>query len=385
VVGAVASAAVGVASSLIAGTHIAFSTALYLGGAALFEHKPDLVGWALSAGASLLPDVDLPTSKLGRALFWLSTRLERRYGHRTLTHSALAVGSIALLASPLLLWHRAWFWCVVGGYWSHLWIDMLNIRGSDLLWPSPVRVVMPGNRKHRLEVGSKGEMVLLTSLLVACLALYPISGMGFRGGLQHLLGNFDMARDAYAKQAGSHWYTLDLEATDHLTLERIHCQCPVLGIWQNGLIVLHQGKPRAVGESERHHNLYPLHSRLIEGEPLQVLSERIDMRGRSLRWLLDRLDPQRTYYLLGEIQLAESARELTDLDRYHPATFSGKVLRLHYAREAELVPYLHMPAAQGEVYVQFWLKPGDPPVELSLGDEGKEEVIPAALRGYLGG
>jgi hypothetical protein len=32
-----------------------------------------------------------------------------------------------------------------------------------------------------------------------------------------------------------------------------------------------------------------------------------------------------------------------------------------------------------EVYVQFWLKPGDPPVELSIGDEGQEEMIPEAL------
>jgi hypothetical protein len=36
-----------------------------------------------------------------------------------------------------------------------------------------------------------------------------------------------------------------------------------------------------------------------------------------------------------------------------------------------------------EVYVQFWLKPGDPPVELSIGDERQEEMIPEALRTYL--
>jgi inner membrane protein len=46
---------------LIAGTHIAFASALYLGGAAMFEYDTDLVGWALAVAASLLPDVDLPT------------------------------------------------------------------------------------------------------------------------------------------------------------------------------------------------------------------------------------------------------------------------------------------------------------------------------------
>jgi hypothetical protein len=37
---------------------------------------------------------------------------------------------------------------------------MLNVRGVDLFWPSPVRVVMPGRIGYRMEVGSKAEMVL---------------------------------------------------------------------------------------------------------------------------------------------------------------------------------------------------------------------------------
>ncbi|MGH8656625.1 MAG: metal-dependent hydrolase [Gammaproteobacteria bacterium] len=55
--------------SLIAGTHIAFASSPYLAGAALFEYQTDPVGWAIACAASLLPDADLPTSKLGRALF----------------------------------------------------------------------------------------------------------------------------------------------------------------------------------------------------------------------------------------------------------------------------------------------------------------------------
>ena len=43
-----------------------------------------------------------------------------------------------------------------------------------------------------------------------------------------------------------------------------------------------------------------------------------------------------------------------------------KVLHLHYAWAEELGSlYLYMVAAQGEVYVQFWLRPGDPPVEMT--------------------
>lgn len=64
----------------------------------------------------------------------------------------------------------------MGGYWSHLWLDMLNLRGADLLWPSPVRGVFPGNPNDRMETGSKAEMVLLIALVLFALLLYPVSG-----------------------------------------------------------------------------------------------------------------------------------------------------------------------------------------------------------------
>ena len=57
------------------GTHVVFASVLYLGGATLFGYKPDLIGWLLAAVAALLPDADLPTSKVGRLFFWLSVPL----------------------------------------------------------------------------------------------------------------------------------------------------------------------------------------------------------------------------------------------------------------------------------------------------------------------
>lgn len=70
-----------------------------------------------------------------------------------------------------------------------------------------------------------------------------------------------------------------------------------------------------------------------------------------------------------------------DLDHYRPARFAGEVLRLHYARPADLGRYRGMVAAEGEAFVRFWLKPGDPAVELTVGAPGEAEAIPAELRG----
>ena len=370
------------------GTHVVFASVLYLGGATLFGYKPDGISWALAAAACLLPDVDLPPAKIGRLFWFLSVPLERRFGHRTLTHSAVGMMTVALLAAPLWWVEPLYFGCVVGGYWSHLWIDMLNVRGVDLFWPSPVRVVTPGNRHWRLEVGSKAEMVLLSALVALAVALYPLSHLGFRDALQALLKSFDIAVEQYARVSGTHWYDLELTATDNLTLERIHCRCPVVGTWKNGFIVLHEGQPRAVGKSEAQHNLLPVAARLIEGEPLRVVAKRVAMQGHTLRWLVSRIDQSRPYYLLGEVEIADGkgpalAGQLDTVETYNPALYRGGILRLHYSRAPELGPWLDLVATRGEVVVQFWLKPGEAAVTLGPGEEQREDRIPEQLRRFL--
>ncbi len=296
--------------------------------------------------------------------------------------------AVAALAAPLLAVQPLYFWAVMGGAWSHLWLDLLNLRGVDLFWPSPIRVVTPGNRHWRLEVGSQGEMILLSALLVAAAALVPLSHLGFRDGLQALLQNFDIAREQYQRVAGTHGYALELTATDHLTLQPVTGKFPVVGVWQNGLIVERDGTLRAVGPSPTHHNLYPLKARLIKGEPLHVVAERVERRGHTLRWLLSRIEPGRPYYLLGEVERPEGRTpaltgRLDSVDTYNPARYQGGILRLHYARAPELGPWLDLVAVRGEGVVQFWLKPGEAAVTLGAGEERTVEKIPEQLKRFL--
>ncbi len=114
-----------------------------------------------------------------------------------------------------------------------------------------------------------------------------------------------------------------------------------------------------------------------------MVSYKMGMRGKHLAWLLERIDRSRTYYINGEMLVGKELKAVGDINLYRPADFDGKVLHLHYAREQEIDPYLYMVAAQGEVYVQFWLRPGEAPVELRLREDEPENVIPEVLRGYL--
>ena len=362
------------------GTHVAFASVLYLGGATLFGYKPDLASWLIAAVSSLLPDIDLPPSKIGRLFWFLSVPLERRFGHRTLTHSLVVVLAVAVLSWPLTLIAPLYWGCVVGGYGSHLWIDMLNIRGVDLFWPSPMRLVAPGNRHWRMAVGSKAEMILLSVLIALTVALYPLNHLGFRDALQALLKSFDIAVEQY--QIGTHGYDLDLVASDNLTLARVTCRCPVVGLWKGGLVVLQDGQPRAVGKSPQNHHLLPLTGRLIEGEPLTVQSARVEMKGRTLRGLLSKIDQRRVYFVNGEVQTGK-IEPIANIELYQPVAYSGQTMTIRYARAQELGPWLDWVAAKGEVFVQFWLKPGEQPVAFELGNDPPADPIPAELRRFL--
>ena len=144
----------------------------------------------------------------------------------------------------------------------------------------------------------------------------------------------------------------------------------------------------AVGPSQAHHNLHPFQTRPLAGEPLRVVAERVDMSGHTLRWLVSRIDQQRTYYLLGEVEMPDGrgpalTGRLDSVESYNPASYRGGILRLHYARAPELGPWLDRVAVRGKVVVQFWLKPGEAAVTLGPGEEREVEKIPAQLRRFL--
>lgn len=118
-------------------------------------------------------------------------------------------------------------------------------------------------------------------LLASTVGLYPLGAMEIKNGLQQIIAHFDIAREQYLHQAGKHGYTLDLEATDHLTLQPVKGRFPTVGVWQNRLNIQRDGSLSAVGASATNHPLYPLRARLVTGEPLQVVAKRVAMSGHT--------------------------------------------------------------------------------------------------------
>lgn len=136
-----------------AATHIAFAGVVGVT-AAGFGASPGLVGAGALCLGSLLPDIDTAHSGLGRWVRPVSRVLERRFGHRTLTHSLLGTLLTACALSWLLLLNPAALVWLLVGYVSHVLLDTANISGVPLLWPWRLQFWLVGNRAWRVPYGS---------------------------------------------------------------------------------------------------------------------------------------------------------------------------------------------------------------------------------------
>jgi len=145
---------------MMAGSHVALGAAAWLVAAphlGLPVLSPACLGLALAG--SLLPDIDHPGSWLGQRLRPLSRMVGAVFGHRGITHSALALGACAWG----LLHDGAPRWAV-----APLAVGVLSHLAADLLTPAGLRLAWPLRRTWSLpvcSVGSPMEPVVVAVLL----------------------------------------------------------------------------------------------------------------------------------------------------------------------------------------------------------------------------
>jgi len=131
--------------------------------------------------ASLLPDIDLSVSPAGRVLPWISKWLERRFPHRSCTHSLLASGIVALASYPAATLGYIPYSVVHAiniGYFAGWFADIFSRNGVEMFWPSSIRAVCPGNRNLRLQTGSPVEYVILAMAIAGAIFVFNMNANG---------------------------------------------------------------------------------------------------------------------------------------------------------------------------------------------------------------
>jgi inner membrane protein len=133
--------------------------------------------------ASVLPDIDHTRSLIGRAAYPVASWLQKRFGHRTITHSLfflLGCVGLLLLAANVA---PARSYAVVCSYalLSHLLFDMCTKQGVPLLYPFSKRpFVLPANPAFRLSTQDHRSEAIVFVVFMACgFFCQPLMAKGF--------------------------------------------------------------------------------------------------------------------------------------------------------------------------------------------------------------
>jgi inner membrane protein len=173
--------------------------AICIAGTSLFIGEISPMGITLSIVGSQLPDLDTTKSMMGRMCYPIAAFIEQRYSHRTITHSLLATGAIALVSLPLAYYFSIKIWlCLPLGHLLSCFSDTFTKEGVGLFYPSPARAIYGNNPNFRLRTGSTIEYWILAGAIALSIWLINLqSSGGLMISFNHLLGVKDGIEQVY--------------------------------------------------------------------------------------------------------------------------------------------------------------------------------------------
>jgi inner membrane protein len=227
--------------------------ALAVAATSLVLGTADGVVLSLSAVCSQLPDVDTTKSFSGRILFPLSSYLEKRFAHRSITHSFLALAIFAVVIFPVAFFGYQYYLGMVSGYFWGFFGDVFTKSGVALFYPSKVRAICPANPRLRLSTGSSAEWFVLFILIIfAILSIQINSAGGIVRAFNQGLGLPSGAIETVNQDASRYLLTAHIKGRNAITQEPIEKAYEIIQpLNQNDLLVKDElGTTYRVGNSQ---------------------------------------------------------------------------------------------------------------------------------------
>ena len=300
-------------------THIVLAiaaTSLILGTA-------DPMVLSLSAVCSQLPDVDTTKSCSGRILFPLSSYLEKRFAHRSITHSFLALSFFAVVIFPVTFFGYQYYLGMVSGYFWGFFGDVFTKSGVALFYPSKVRAICPANPRLRLSTGSNAEWFVLFILIVfAILSIHINSAGGIVRSFNQALGLPSGAIETVNQDASRYLLTAHIKGRNAITQEPVEKAYEIIQpLNQNDLLVRDElGTTYRVGNSQEC-QIVASQMKIERVAPITTTVTNIFLDDEDLYEKIAALPQERTY-LSGTLTIFDADGLIipTHIDRYDTIT-----------------------------------------------------------------
>ncbi len=335
-------------------THCSIAAA----GTSLILGTADPLPLGLAILGSQLPDLDTTTSTIGKIFFPISSWIEDRFPHRSITHSLLATAAIAVVSlSVNYFWLQGDIKTAIALPLGHLlacFSDTFTKQGVQLFYPEPVWAISVSNPRRRLKTGGAGELwVLGSAIALLILGIYFASGGGISQKVSQSLGLKDGIVQVYNENA----------ATNHV-------YASITGYWASDrsnadgkyLILGLEGKEFIVTDGK---GIYKTGEQIITSKVTTSVGEAATTEIRNLTFndedaVASLLELQQAYpnadiYMNGElaIDFPEDVKIPLQPNQMVTASISGSRVKFSYCRLENAIALLKDQYAVGTVEVRI--------------------------------
>jgi len=219
---------------VLASTHITFAEFIYLLLLTTTGVVLSATNAIIIAFAAVLPDIDTAASIIGKMFPFISKPLERRFGHRTLTHSLMMIIIIAVAGIPIYILKQDIYICSLIAYASHPLLDTATVNGVKLFYPfSKVKCIFPMEVNHphsyRMQTGSKLDITLSVIFFIGCIPTLFIASQGYERFIRSTQQSIEAAVRDYNEYSKDYLVFADVQAYDMLTKRPLNGTLEIVG------------------------------------------------------------------------------------------------------------------------------------------------------------
>ena len=348
-------------------THCAIAAA----GTSLILGTAEPLPLGLAILGSQLPDLDTTTSTIGKIFFPLSSWIEDRFPHRSVTHSLLATVGVTIVSLSAALGARSL--APDGDAGSHLFLlgdikaaialllghllacfsDTFTKKGVQLFYPNPAWAISVSNPRRRLKTGGAGELwVLAIAIVLLTLGYYLANGGGVTTKVSQSLGLQDGIVRIYNQNA----------ATNHVYAN-------IKGVWRRDRtsadgrywILGNEGKEFIVSDGR---GIYKTNEQIVVERLTTDIGEAATTEIRNLTFndedaipaleQLQRAYPGTDIYINGEITVdfPEDVRIPIESKQMATAALSGNRIKFSYCSLDRAITLLNAQYAIGTLEIK---------------------------------
>ena len=330
---------------MIASTHITFAEFIYLLLLTTTGVVLSATNAIIIAFAAVLPDIDTAASIIGKTCPFISKPLERRFGHRTLTHSMMMIVIIAIAGIPIFILKQDIYFCSIIGYASHPFLDTATVNGVKLFYPfSKVKCVFPMEMNHphsyRMQTGSKTDLMLSVIFFIGCIPTLFIASQGYERFIRSTQQNIEAAVRDYNEYSKDYQVLAEVQAFDMFTKRPLTGTFEIIGALNPQTLIFK-------GQDSRLHTLgksfqadYVAEKILcLRGNPAFASIRNIDVSNQILVQMFSLIDTTAENYFFGDLLAVDKVAVPENIKLFSPVTGSSNTIKLNYATVEDLLTY----------------------------------------------